>query len=286
MTNATAIKTTPPTMLQADNDAAPRELPKGLIAERVLSVTHYTEDLFAFRTTRQPGFRFRSGEFAMLGLPGEGGKPLLRAYSIASPNWDEELEFFSIKVPDGPLTSRLAHIRPGDEIWLRPRPTGTLVLDALLPGRTLWCISTGTGIAPFAAVIRDPETYERFERVVLTHSTRTMAELQYGFDLVRDIRNDELLTEVVGNKLTHFTSVTREAPGPGVLEGRITALIEDGTLFDHVGADSFDPALDRVMICGSNAMIADVKALCEKEGLQEGSNARPGDFVIEKAFVG
>ena len=274
-------------MLQAANDAGPaRELPKGVIAERVLKVTHYTDDLFSFRTTRGQGFRFRSGEFAMIGLPGDDGKPIFRAYSVASPNWDEELEFFSIKVPDGPLTSKLALIQPGDEIWLRPKPTGTLVLDALKPGRTLWCISTGTGIAPFASVVRDPETYERFERVILTHSTRTLAELGYGTELVDGIAADELLSEIVGDRLTHVTSVTREAAPKGVLSGRITTLIENGTLFDTLGTGPFDPEADRVMICGSNAMIADVKALCEKFGLEEGSNARPGDFVIEKAFVG
>ena len=288
-----AIETASDPMLDAANDThapIPRanemEVPKGAIAERVLSVTHYTDDLFAFRTTRSPSFRFRSGEFAMIGLPGEGGKPVFRAYSIASPNWDEELEFFSIKVPDGPLTSRLAQIEPGDMIWLRPKPTGTLVLDALRPGRTLWCVSTGTGIAPFAAVVRDPETYERFDRVILTHSTRTVAELRYGYDLMSQIAADELVSEIVGTKLSHVASVTREAPPDGVLRGRITTLIENGTLFETLNREPFDPEEDRVMICGSNAMIADVKALCEGQSMEEGSNARPGDFVVEKAFVG
>ena len=269
----------------ADNDNPETPLPKGVIAERVLSVTHYTDDLFAFRTTRSPTFRFRSGEFAMIGLPAKG-KPLMRAYSIASPSWDDELEFFSIKVPNGPLTSRLQRIREGDAIWMRPKPTGTLVLDALKPGRTLWCLSTGTGIAPFASVVRDPETYERFDRVVLTHTTRTHAELAYGHDLVRDIREHELLAELVGEKLHHIASVTREPPRRGVLEGRITNLIESDRLFEAAGTSPFDPEHDRVMICGSTAMIEDTKALVERAGLAEGSNARPGDYVIEKAFVG
>lgn len=253
--------------------------------ETVLATRHYTDDLFAFTTTRPPSFRFRSGEFAMLGLM-TNGKPLLRAYSIASPNWAAELEFFSIKVPDGPLTSRLAHIREGDEILLKPKPTGTLVLDALLPGETLWLVSTGTGIAPFASVARDPETYERFERVVLTHTCRTAAELQYGIDVVDGIRKDELLSELVGDRLTHVASVTREEAGPGTLEGRVTNLIESGELFEATGTSPWSPDSDRVMICGSSAMLHDTRALCEAAGLQEGSNSQPGRFVVEKAFVG
>lgn len=253
-------------------------------AETVLAVQHYTDGLFSFRTTRPAGFRFRSGEFAMLGLPKEDGKPLLRAYSIASPSWDDTLEFYSIKVPNGPLTSRLAKIVPGDEIILKPRPTGTLVADALVEGGTLWLVSTGTGIAPFASVIRDPEIYEAFERVVLTHTCRTRAELQYGLDLVDGVRSHELLGEIVADRLTHITSVTRE-PAEG-LAGRITQLIETGALFSHAQAPAWSPERDRVMICGSSAMIADTRALCEAAGLVEGSNAKPGHFVVEKAFVG
>ncbi|MBJ3775223.1 ferredoxin--NADP reductase [Acuticoccus mangrovi] len=254
--------------------------------ETVLETRHYTDDLFSFRTTRPQSFRFRSGEFAMLGLMGDNGKPLLRAYSIASPNWAHELEFFSIKVPDGPLTSRLQHIAPGDEILLKPRPTGTLVLDALLPGRVLWLVSTGTGIAPFTSVARDPETYERFDRVVLTQTCRTTAELQYGIDVVDGIRKDEVLSEVVGDRLTHIASVTREDAGPGQLTGRVTELIETGELFQVAGVPAWSPEADRVMICGSSAMINDTKALCERAGLEEGSNASPGGYVVEKAFVG
>lgn len=256
-----------------------------LPTETVLATRHYTDALFSFRTTRPRSFRFRSGEFAMLGLMAEG-KPLLRAYSIASPNWADELEFFSIKVPDGPLTSRLQAIKPGDEILLKPKPTGTLVLDALLPGRTLWLVSTGTGIAPFASVARDPETYERFERVVLTHTCRTAAELQYGIDVVDEIRTDDTLRAIVGDRLTHVASVTRESAAPGTLEGRVTELVASGELFDATGLPAWSPTGDRVMICGSTAMIADTRALCERAGLDEGSNSAPGRFVVEKAFVG
>ncbi|GAB5375634.1 MAG: ferredoxin--NADP reductase [Acuticoccus sp.] len=272
MTNATKTET------------RPARAPALANGQTVLSVRHYTDSLFAFRTTRPSGFRFRSGEFAMLGLPKEDGKPLLRAYSIASPNWDDSLEFYSIKVPNGPLTSRLAKIVPGDEVILKPRPTGTLVADALVPGGTLWLVSTGTGIAPFASIIRDPEIFEIFDRVILTHSCRTRAELQYGVDLVAETRGHELLGDVVGDKLTHITSVTRE-PTEG-LAGRITHLIETGALFEAAGTGPWSPERDRVMICGSTAMIADTRALCEAAGLTEGSNAAPGLFVVEKAFVG
>ena len=205
--------------------------------ETVLETHHYTDRLFSFKTTRPPSFRFRSGEFAMLGLEADG-KPLLRAYSIASPSWDDTLEFFSIKVPNGPLTSRLQKVKEGDEIILTKKPTGTLVLDALKPGKTLYLISTGTGIAPFASIVRDPETYERFERVVLTHSCRTVPELSYGFDLMKTIEEDDVLREIVDGKLTHFTSVTRQEH---THVGRITKLIEDGTLFEAIGAEPWDP---------------------------------------------
>ena len=250
--------------------------------ETVLETHPYTDTLFSFRTTRPQAFRFRSGEFAMLGLE-LNGKPLLRAYSIASPSWDDTLEFFSIKVPNGPLTQHLQKVKPGDQILLNNKPTGTLVLDALRPGKTLYLVSTGTGIAPFASIVRDPETYERFERVILTHSCRTIDELAYGFDLMNAIQSDEVLREIVDGRLTHFTSVTRE---DYAYCGRITTLIADGTLFRAVGEAPWHGDRDRVMICGSTAMTLDVKAACEAHGLVEGSNARPADFVIEKAFVG
>ena len=253
-----------------------------MFEQTVLETQHYTDRLFRFRMTRPSGFRFRSGEFVMIGLPGDNGKPLLRAYSIASPAWGDNLEFFSIKVPDGPLTSRLQNIGEGDTVILGKKSTGTLVLDALRPGKTLYMLSTGTGIAPFASLIREPETFERFEKVVLCHTTREVSELQYGLDLIAEIEADEMLSEVVGDKLVHFTSVTRE---DYPVRGRITNLIEDGSLFDYVGTTPFDPAVDRVMICGSMEMLKDCAALCEQAGLVEGSNSEPGDYVIEKAFA-
>ncbi len=266
----------------AKSDEFASAVPAGVFAETVLSVTHYTDRLFRFTMTRPQGFRFRSGEFAMIGLMVEG-KPLYRAYSIASPAWADELEFFSIKVPDGPLTSHLQNIKPGDEVLMRKKPTGTLVLDALTPGRRLYMFSTGTGIAPFASLIRDPETYEKFEEVILTHTTRDVAELKYGFDLVEEIRNDEILSEVVGDKLRHYATVTREE---FPFKGRITDLIENGKLFSDLGVPPLDPAIDRGMICGSSAMLKDTKALLEKAGLNEGANNNPAEFVIERAFVG
>lgn len=256
--------------------------PAGVFVETVTSVTHYTDRLFRFRMTRPDGFRFRSGEFAMIGLMVEG-KPIYRAYSIASPAWDEELEFFSIKVPDGPLTSHLQRIKPGDQVLMRKKPTGTLVLDALTPGKRLYMFSTGTGIAPFASLIRDPETYEKFDQVILTHTTRDVAELKYGFDLVEEIKAHEFLPEIVGDKLRHYATVTRE---DFPFRGRITDLIRNGKLFADLGVPAFDPAIDRGMICGSTEMLKDTKALLEEAGLNEGANNKPGEFVIERAFVG
>ena len=256
-------------------------VPAGVFAETVTMVEHYTDRLFRFRMTRPESFRFRSGEFAMIGLM-VGEKPVYRAYSIASPAWDEELEFFSIKVPDGPLTSHLQQIRPGDQVLMRKKPTGTLVLDALTPGKRLYMFSTGTGIAPFASLIRDPETYEKFDEVILTHTCREVAELKYGFDLVEEIRNHEFLAELVGDKLKHYATVTRE---DFPFKGRITDLISNGKMFADLGVPAFDPAVDRGMICGSTAMLKETKALLEQAGLNEGANNKPGEFVIERAFV-
>ena len=253
--------------------------------ETVLSVEHFTDRLFRFEISRPSAFRFRSGEFIMIGLPPEDGqkRPIMRAYSVASPSWDDKLEFYSIKVPDGPLTSKLQKIQEGDTVLLGRKPVGTLVLDALLPGKRLYMFSTGTGIAPFASLIRDPETYERYDQVILTHTCRQKAELSYGLRLTNDLKNDPLVGEMVDGKLLHVASLTRE---DYPLKGRITALIETGELFKNAGTPPLNPDEDRVMICGSKDMIDDTAKLVETFGLKEGSNSQPAQFVVEKSFVG
>jgi len=257
-------------------------IPANVHAERVVSVKHYTDSLFSFRITRPQSFRFRSGEFVMIGLP-NAAKPVYRAYSVASPAWDDELEFYSIKVPDGPLTQHLQKIQPGDVVLLRPKPTGTLVLDALTPGRRLFMIATGTGVAPFASLVRDPETYEKFDEVILTNTCRDVADLQYGNELAALASEDPLIGEMAGGKLRYYATTTREQ---SPFMGRITTLIENGKLFSDLGIQAFDPATDRVMLCGSMAMIKDVAALLEARGFVEGSNNAPAQFVLERAFVG
>lgn len=266
---------------EAENSTGEFPIPSGVFAEKVLSVRHYTDRLFAFRMTRPASFRFRSGEFVMIGLP-NAERPVFRAYSIASPAWDEELEFYSIKVPDGPLTEHLQKVQPGDTILMRKKPVGTLVHDALLGGERLYLFSTGTGIAPFASVIRDPETYERFTQVILIHTCRDAAELDYGRDLVATTRDDPLVGEEATTQLVHYASTTREDTER---MGRITTLIESGKLFDDLGVPPLNPDTDRAMICGSMAMLKDVKVICEEAGLIEGSNSKPGQFVVERAFV-
>jgi ferredoxin/flavodoxin---NADP+ reductase len=261
-------------------DQVVNKAPRGMAVPGVHGIRHWTDRTFSFHCERPASFRFRSGEFVMIGLMVEG-KPLVRAYSICSPSWDDTLEFYSIKVPDGPLTSRLQHIREGDAIVMRPKPVGTLVHDALVPGKRLFLFSTGTGIAPFASIIRDPETYEKFDRVVLTHTCREVAELAYGYDLIERIRSHEFLPEIVGDKLTHIATTTREE-SPAM--GRMTDWIRDGRLAEAAGG-ALDPDTDRVMICGSMAMLQEHKELCEGLGFAEGSNSQPGQFVIEKAFV-
>jgi len=257
--------------------------------EKVLWVKHWTDRLFSFGVTRPASLRFRSGEFVMIGLPprealGEK-KPILRAYSVASPHFAEELEFFSIKVPDGPLTSRLQLIQPGDEILLGKKPTGTLVLDAVRPGKRLFLFGTGTGLAPWLSVARDPDAYSRFERVIVCHGVREVKELAYRELFTHDIFDDPLVGDEARAQLTYYPTVTRE---PFERQGRFTDLIESGKLFADLGLDQtkFDPEHDRAMLCGSMAMIKDTAALLEAHGLTEGSNADPGDFVIERAFVG
>jgi ferredoxin--NADP+ reductase len=253
----------------------------GVLAETVTRVRHYTDRLFSFRITRPPTFRFRSGEFVMIGLP-NAEKPVFRAYSVASPSWDEELEFFSIKVPSGPLTEHLQRVKIGDTVLLRKKPTGTLVNDALLAGRRIYMLSTGTGIAPFASLIRDPETYEKFDEVILTHTCREVAELRYGQELVDGIREDPLLSELAGGRLRHYATVTRE---PYPFTGRITNLMLSGKFFADLNLSTIDPQSDRAMICGSVAMLRDTKSTLESFGLVEGSNSVPGTFVVERAFV-
>lgn len=265
-------------------ETAPKKVnPNAPTVEKVLAVKHWTDSLFSFKITRPQSFRFRSGEFVMIGLMKDDGKPLMRAYSLASPSWDDELEFFSIKVPNGPLTSRLQKIHPGDGVLLGKKPTGTLVTDALLPGKRLYLFSTGTGIAPFASVIRDHETYEKFDHVILTHTCREKADLDYGKDLIESVKNHEFLSEIVEGKLSYYESVTREDYHR---KGRITHLIENGKIFEELGVPKFDREQDRAMICGSNDFNKDIKILLEEAGLNEGSNNSPADFVIEKAFVG
>jgi len=265
------------------NLKAKQASPTGPTLETVLSVQHWTERLFSFRITRPAGFRFRSGEFVMIGMEGDNGRPLMRAYSIASPSWDEELEFFSIKVPDGPLTSKLQKIQPGDKILLNRKSVGTLVLDALTPAKNLFLLSTGTGFAPFASVIRDPETYEKFDRVVVTHTCREVAELEYSQKMISDIMEHEFLSELATGHLSYYESVTREEYSR---TGRITTLIQNGDFCKANGLEAINPETDRVMICGSNNMNKEVRDLLEGYGFKEGSNAAPADFVLEKSFVG
>ena len=258
-------------------------------AQTVTEVEHYTDRLFRFRVTRPASLRFRSGEFVMIGLMGdphpETGKqkPILRAYSIASPAWDETLQFYSIKVTDGPLTSKLQHIKPGDQVILRPKPVGTLVHDALTPAKRIWFFSTGTGIAPFASLLREPETYDRFDQVILTHTCRDVAELKFGQELIAQTKADMLVGEDAQQKLCYYPTTTRESSQK---MGRITTLIENGTLFSDLGITDFGPTTDRAMVCGSMGLNTDIKTILETRGFKEGANSDPGDFVIEKAFVG
>lgn len=257
-------------------------IPANVHAETVVSVRHYTDRLFSFRVTRPQSFRFRSGEFVMIGLP-NAEKPVFRAYSIASPAWDEEIEFFSIKVPDGPLTSHLQKIQPGDTVLLRQKSTGTLVTDALTPAKRLFMISTGTGFAPFASLVRDPDTFEKFDEIIVTHTCRDHAELAYGVELFENLAADPLIGELTEGRVTLYSTTTREIT-PRM--GRITRLIENGRFYEDLGIAPLSPETDRVMICGSMHMLKDVKELVEGLGFKEGSLSHPADFVVERAFVG
>ncbi len=249
--------------------------------ETVLSVHHWTDNLFSFTTTRDSSFRFRNGEFTMIGLK-VNEKPLLRAYSVASANYEENLEFFSIKVADGPLTSRLQHLKEGDQIIVSRKATGTLVIDNLTDGRNLYLIGTGTGLAPFLSVIKDPETYERFEKVVLLHGCRHVRELAYGELITEKLPQDEMIGEMVSSQLIYYPTVTRD---PFRNRGRITDLITSGKLFEDISLPPLDAAKDRVMMCGSPALLVDTKKLLEERGFVEGNHGEPADFVVEKAFA-
>lgn len=253
-----------------------------MATEHVIDVHHWNDSLFSFRTTRDPGFRFDSGQFVMMGLE-VNGRPLLRAYSIASAHYEEHLEFFSIKVADGPLTSRLQHLRPGDPVLVSRKPTGTLVLNDLKPGRHLYLLGTGTGLAPFLSLVRDPETYERFDKIVLAHGVRNIDDLAYGKYLEHELPQHEYLGPLVREKLLYYPSVTRE---PFRNRGRITDAIADGLMSQTIGLTPLDPATDRVMMCGSPAMLDDLGALLDGRGFHISPRTRePGDYVVERAFV-
>ncbi len=249
--------------------------------ETVLSVHHWTDNLFSFKATRNPSFRFENGQFTMIGLM-VNDKPLVRAYSMASANYDEDLEFLSIKVPDGPLTSRLQHLKVGDSILIGRKAVGTLLPDSLLPGKNLYLLSTGTGLAPFMSVIRDLEVYDRYEKVVLVHGCRKISELAYMNRITEGLPNDEHIGELVREKLIYYPLVTRE---PFTNQGRVTDLITSGQLFERTGMPPLNVEDDRVMLCGSPEMLADSVRILEERGFKEGSGSTPGHFVIEKAFV-
>ncbi|NVN12629.1 ferredoxin--NADP reductase [Nguyenibacter vanlangensis] len=252
-----------------------------LNAETVLSVHHWTDRLFSFTTTRDAALRFENGQFAMIGIEVEG-KPLLRAYSIASANYEDQMEFLSIAVPDGPLTSRLRHVKPGDRVLIGRKPTGTLLLDNLRPGRNLYFLATGTGLAPFMSLIKDPTVYERFDRVILSHTVRVSGELAYANHIRHELPQHEFLGEDVAGKLLYYPAVTRE---PFAVTDRITKLIESGKIFADLEIPPLDPEHDRVMICGSPEMLADTEAMLVARGFDEGNNSNPGAYVVEKAFA-
>ncbi len=253
-----------------------------LALEHVTDVHHWNDTLFSFKTTRDPGLRFRNGHFVMIGVEVEG-RPLLRAYSIASANHEEHLEFFSIKVANGPLTSRLQHVKPGDPLLVSRKPTGTLVLDDLLPGKTLYLLGTGTGLAPFMSLIKDPEAYERFENIVLVHGVRYISELAYADFITRELPDNEYFGDEVREKLIYYPTVTRE---PYHNQGRITDLLDSGKLCADIGLPPLNPEYDRVMICGSPAMLKDTRTLLDARGFAISPHiGEPGHYVIERAFV-
>jgi ferredoxin--NADP+ reductase len=252
------------------------------ISERVLDVRHWTDAYFSFTVTRDDGFRFENGQFVMIGLMVEG-KPLMRAYSIASPNWAEELEFFSIKVQDGPLTSRLQHVRAGDELLLSRKPTGTLLISDVHPGRNLYLLATGTGLAPFLSIIRDPATYERYQRVVLMHGVRNVADLAYRDYIERELPRHEFLGETIRRQFLYYPAVSRE---PFRHHGRITTLFDNGQAQQDLGIEALDPKHDRAMICGSPQMLADFRRILDARGFAASARiGSAGEYVFERAFV-
>ncbi len=267
-------------MTSALSNGSEVAIPPNYHGETITSVHHWTDRLFTIRCTRNGGFRFDAGQFAMIGLM-HNAKPLVRAYSMASAPWDEELEFYSIKVQDGPLTSKLQHVKVGDTLLVGRKTTGTLIVANLLPGKTLWLLATGTGLAPFLSIMRDPHTYERFERVVISHTVREVADLAYR-EMITTLHKDELLGDIIGHKLHYYPSVTRE---PFAVQARITTLINEGRIFRDIGVSSFSPEHDRVMLCGSEAMNGDCQKLLEERGFTEGNSGEPGCYVLEKAFV-
>ncbi len=270
------------TMAQSRRAPCPPAMSAAFIRETILEVRHWTEDYFSFTTSRDDGFRFENGQFVMLGLEVEG-KPLLRAYSVASANWEEQLEFFSIKVANGPLTSRLQHIREGDTILLSRKPTGTLLVSDLLPGKTLYLLSTGTGLAPFLAIIKDPETYERFERVVLTHGVRNARDLAYADYIRRELPQNEFLGTQISRQLLYYPAVSREQFEH---QGRLTTLLDSGRLCEDLGLPPLAPENDRFMICGGPAMLADFRRILDARGFRPAPRiGSAGHYVFERAFV-
>ena len=252
------------------------------VSETVLAVRHWTDAYFSFTLTRDEGFRFENGQFVMIGLP-VAGKPLMRAYSIASANWEEQLEFFSIKVPDGPLTSRLQHIKPGDTVLLSRKPTGTLLISDLLPGKNLYLLATGTGLAPFLAILKDPTSYERFERVIVVHGVRLARDLAYRDYITHELREHELLGEMIGERLLYYPAVSREAFAN---QGRITTLLQQDRVSTALGLPPLNPETDRAMICGSPGMLADFRRILDQRGFQVSPRiGSPGHYVFERAFV-
>ena len=268
------------THLSSAQPLAPADDPNSVT---VTAVTRWTPSLFSFQIERPPHFRFRSGEFAMLGLIQPDGRPLLRAYSMASPSWDDQLEFYSIIIPDGPLTSRLCHIAAGDHLYLRAKTTGTLVLDTITPGKRLFLLSTGTGFAPFASIIRDPQTYELFDQVIVTHTCRNHADLGFSQHIVDAATSHPLIGEMIAPRLTYYPTLTQENFRH---QGRITSILKSGKLFEDLNIPALDPANDRVMICGSMGLNKDLAAFLQMRGFVEGSHNTPASYVVERAFVG